>query len=114
MAPRADSNGPRCDRCDVRAAAKKSEGADGGVVGAAGRLTAHPGRVDVRHRWPPGAGKSSLLSLIPRLYDATHGTVSVAGVDAIGASDRFGVRDWRAADVVLLNDTIAVNLRGPR
>jgi ATP-binding cassette subfamily B multidrug efflux pump len=28
-----------------------------------------------------GAGKTTLLSLIPRLFDATHGTVSIGGVD---------------------------------
>ena len=38
----------------------------------------------------PGSGKSTLVSLVPRLYDATEGVVRVCGQD---------VRGWRLADL---------------
>ena len=60
-----------------------------------------------------GEGKTSLLSLIPRLYDATSGTVYVDGVDvrdyrleALRA--RMGVAPQRA---VLLADTVRETVR---
>ena len=59
-----------------------------------------------------GSGKSTLVGLLPRLYDATAGSVRLDGVD---------VRDYRLADlrrqvslvsqeVVLFNDTIRSNI----
>ncbi|HYE00556.1 MAG TPA: ABC transporter ATP-binding protein [Alphaproteobacteria bacterium] len=59
-----------------------------------------------------GAGKSSLLSLLIRLYDPTEGAVRLDGVD---------LRDWRLADLrrqfavvsqdaVLFSDTVAANI----
>jgi ATP-binding cassette, subfamily B, bacterial MsbA len=62
---------------------------------------------------PSGGGKSTLVSLIPRFYDATAGTVSIDGID---------VRSVRLADLmkqialvdqetILFNDTIANNIR---
>ena len=39
---------------------------------------------------PTGSGKSSLVQLIPRLYDTTAGTVRVGGHD---------VREYRFADL---------------
>ena len=46
-----------------------------------------------------GSGKSSLVQLIPRLYDATVGSVKVAG------------RDVRSYDVAALRDAVAVVLQ---
>lgn len=43
-------------------------------------LSARPGR-DVAVIGSTGAGKSTLVNLVPRLFDATTGTVRVAGVD---------------------------------
>lgn len=52
-------------------------------------LTAEPGSL-VAITGPTGAGKSSLVSLIPRLYDATQGSVLLDGLD---------VRDLQLATV---------------
>ncbi len=46
-----------------------------------------------------GSGKSSLVSLIPRLYDVTGGSVSVGGMDA------------RKYDITTLRDNVAVVLQ---
>ena len=60
-----------------------------------------------------GAGKSSLISLIPRLFDVTAGSVSVGGVDVREADlDHL----WRSIGLVpqrpfLFTGTVASNLR---
>jgi ATP-binding cassette subfamily B protein len=60
-----------------------------------------------------GAGKTTLVSLIPRLYDATGGRVLIDGVDV----RHYGLRSLRdqiaivPQDAVLLQGTIADNLR---
>ena len=46
-----------------------------------------------------GSAKSTLVQLIPRLYDTTHGTVKVGGVD---------VRDY---DIEALRDQVAMVLQ---
>ncbi|MGO3233291.1 MAG: ABC transporter ATP-binding protein, partial [Microbacterium sp.] len=59
-----------------------------------------------------GAGKTTLVSLIPRLFDATGGTVSVQGVDVLRADlDRL----WEGIGLVpqrpfLFSGTIRSNL----
>jgi subfamily B ATP-binding cassette protein MsbA len=61
---------------------------------------------------PSGAGKSTVFNLIPRLYDATEGTVDIDGQDVRGVT----LASLRAAiavvsqDVVLFNDTVAANI----
>lgn len=60
-----------------------------------------------------GCGKSTLVNLIPRFYDATEGEVRVDGVNVRGYSfhqlrDRIGIVPQKA---VLFNGTIAENLR---
>ena len=60
-----------------------------------------------------GSGKSSLVQLIPRLYDATEGTVRVGGVDA-KAYDLTALRDGVAMVLQkneLFSGTIRENLR---
>ena len=60
-----------------------------------------------------GAGKSSLVSLIPRIFDVTHGHISIDGVDV----REFSISDLRSQiavvsqDVFLFNDTIEENIR---
>src|SRR4029077_3464095 len=60
-----------------------------------------------------GAGKTTLVSLIPRFYDATAGRVLVDGVDVRG----YRIRSLRERiaivpqDAVLFSGTIAENLR---
>jgi ATP-binding cassette subfamily B protein/subfamily B ATP-binding cassette protein MsbA len=60
-----------------------------------------------------GAGKTTLVSLIPRFYDATEGRVLVDGVDV----RRYRIRSLREKiavvpqDPVLFSGTIAENLR---
>ncbi|MGY1709746.1 ABC transporter ATP-binding protein [Geodermatophilus sp. SYSU D00758] len=59
-----------------------------------------------------GAGKSTIANLVPRLYDATSGTVRVGGVDVRRATadslrDAIGVV---SQDAHLFHDTIRANL----
>lgn len=61
-------------------------------------LTIHPGET-IAIMGATGSGKTALISLIPRFYDATQGTILVDGVD---------VRDYRQQD---LRDKIAVILQ---
>jgi ATP-binding cassette, subfamily B, bacterial len=63
-----------------------------------------------------GAGKSTIANLVPRLYDATSGTVRVGGLDVRRATSD----SLRAAigvvsqDAHLFHDTIGANLRYAR
>jgi ATP-binding cassette subfamily B protein len=63
-----------------------------------------------------GAGKSTIASLVSRLYDATEGTVRVGGIDVRRATtgslrDAIGVV---SQDAHLFHDTIGANLRYAR
>jgi ATP-binding cassette subfamily B protein len=75
-------------------------------------FTAKPGEV-VALVGLTGAGKTTLVSLIPRFYDATIGGVSIDGVDV----RKYRVRSLREKiaivlqDPVLFSGTIADNLR---
>ena len=65
---------------------------------------------------PSGAGKTTLVSLVPRLYDVTDGAVLVDGIDV----RRLSQASLRAAigtvtqDPHLFHDTVASNLRYAR
>jgi subfamily B ATP-binding cassette protein MsbA len=68
---------------------------------------------------PSGGGKSTLLNLIPRLYDPAAGVVAINGTD----SREFSMSSLRRSigvvsqDAILLDDTIRANLTygsGPR
>ena len=60
-----------------------------------------------------GAGKSSLISLIPRIFDITDGTIRIDGGDI----REFRLEDLRrlisavSQDVFLFNDTVEENIR---
>src|SRR5262249_12701161 len=59
-----------------------------------------------------GAGKTTLVNLIPRFYDVTEGAILIDGVDVREASLK-SLRDQIALvtqDTVLFDDTIAANI----
>jgi subfamily B ATP-binding cassette protein MsbA len=61
---------------------------------------------------PSGSGKSTLVNLIPRLYEATSGSVTLDGI-AIRDLQLKNLRSQIALvsqDVVLFNDTISKNI----
>ena len=65
---------------------------------------------------PSGAGKTTIASLVPRLYDATEGSVRLAGRDVRSATlasvrERVGVV---SQDAHLFHDTLRANLRYAR
>ncbi len=62
---------------------------------------------------PSGAGKTTLVQLIPRFYDVTSGRITVDGVD-VGDQDIHELRSRMAAvpqEIELFSGTIAENLR---
>jgi subfamily B ATP-binding cassette protein MsbA len=75
-------------------------------------LEARPGQV-VALVGPSGAGKTTLVNLIPRFYDATAGWITVDGCDVRGATlhslrDQIGIVPQ---ETLLFSDTIAANIR---
>ncbi|MEK7321819.1 MAG: lipid A export permease/ATP-binding protein MsbA [Pseudomonadota bacterium] len=71
---------------------------------AAGQCVAYVGR--------SGGGKSTLVSLLPRLYDVQQGVIRLDGVDIrqLRLRDLRNQIAWVGQDVVLFNDTIARNI----
>ena len=63
-----------------------------------------------------GAGKSTLVNLVPRLFDATSGTVSVGGVDVrrLDPDDLWAQIGLVPQRAYLFSGTIASNLRHGR
>ena len=65
---------------------------------------------------PSGAGKTTMTALVPRLYDATSGSVRVGGVD-VREVDLQELRDAIGVvtqDAHMFHDTIGANLRYAR
>lgn len=60
-----------------------------------------------------GAGKSSLVSLLPRIFDVTGGGILIDGVDIrdLKLSNLRSLISIVSQDVFLFNDTIAENIR---
>ena len=61
---------------------------------------------------PSGGGKSTIINLIPRLYDVNHGCVKIDGIDIKDLSIE-SLRQHIALvsqDIVLFDDTIAANI----
>jgi ATP-binding cassette subfamily B protein/subfamily B ATP-binding cassette protein MsbA len=62
---------------------------------------------------PNGCGKSTLMNLVPRFYDPTHGSVTLDGTDL----REFRIRELRtrlgivSQETLLFNDTVANNIR---
>jgi ATP-binding cassette subfamily B protein/subfamily B ATP-binding cassette protein MsbA len=62
---------------------------------------------------PNGCGKTTLLNLVPRLYDPTAGCVTLDGIDIRGVRlrdlrERIGIV---SQETLLFNDTVAANIR---
>ncbi|HEU0265957.1 MAG TPA: ABC transporter ATP-binding protein, partial [Geobacterales bacterium] len=62
---------------------------------------------------PSGAGKTTLVSLIPRFYDVTEGGVFIDGVDirSLSLTDLMAQIALVDQETTLFNDTIANNIR---
>ncbi len=74
-------------------------------------FTAEPGQT-VALVGPSGAGKSTAIALVPRLYDATEGTVLVDGVDT-RATSLASLRDaiaYVGQEAVIFDDTAFANI----
>ncbi len=62
---------------------------------------------------PSGAGKTTLMHLIPRFYDVEHGVIAIDGEDIRGL-DRSSLRQQMALvpqDVILFSGTVKSNIR---
>jgi subfamily B ATP-binding cassette protein MsbA len=83
-----------------------------GRVGLSGlSFEARPGQT-VALVGPSGAGKSTALALIPRLHDATTGTVRIDGADVRGVALE-SLRDsiaYVGQEALLFDDTVAANI----
>ncbi len=62
---------------------------------------------------PSGGGKSTLVSLLPRFYDVTAGSVSIDGMDIRNIKLKDLLKQIALVDqeTILFNDTIANNIR---
>lgn len=62
---------------------------------------------------PSGAGKTTVVSLIPRFYDVTEGAVLIDGIDirALKLDDLLRQVALVDQETILFNDTIANNIR---
>lgn len=102
---------PRAGHLELRGAGFRYPGAEAPVLQGVS-LEARPGRTTAIIGGT-GSGKTTLLNLVPRLFDATEGSVLVDGVDVRGlAADLLA----RTVGIVpqkpyLFSGTVATNLR---
>ena len=85
--------------------------ADGTQALSALSLTAAPGKTTALVG-PSGGGKSTIMHLIPRLYDVSDGSVRIDGQD-VREVNQASLRKQIAVvsqEAVLFNDTIAANI----
>jgi subfamily B ATP-binding cassette protein MsbA len=74
-------------------------------------FTAHPGEV-LAIVGTSGAGKTTLVNLLPRFYDVTEGTIAIDGID-IRQTTLKSLRDQIGLvtqETVLFNDTVRANI----
>ena len=85
--------------------------ADGTEALSAVTLEAKPGET-IALVGPSGGGKSTIINLIPRLYDASAGKVTIDGIDVkqMTLSSLRSAMALVSQDVTLFNDTIAANI----
>jgi subfamily B ATP-binding cassette protein MsbA len=94
--PRAIADGP----CEVRFEKVTFAYYDGAPALSQVSLTARPGET-IALVGPSGGGKSTILNLIPRFYDALEGRITINGLDT------------READLARLRDKIALVTQEP-
>jgi len=105
---------PSADEVSLRSLESTASGdrAGGGPVLDEVSFTAYPGQL-VALVGPSGGGKSTITALVARLYDPSHGTVRIGGVDLREAA--FGSLHETVGMVTqeahLFHDTIRENLR---
>ncbi len=109
--PEAPVSPPRRGRVEFRDVEFRYPGAEQAVLSGI-TFEAEPGRTTAIVG-STGSGKSTLISLIPRLFDATHGEIRIDGVD-VRDLDRDDL--WRRIGVIpqrafLFGGTVASNLR---
>ena len=75
-------------------------------------LEAKPGET-VALVGPSGGGKSTIINLLPRLFDVTSGQLSIDGIDVknISLDSLRGSMALVSQDVTLFNDSIAANIK---
>jgi len=74
-------------------------------------FTATPGEM-IALAGPSGAGKTTLVNLLPRFFDPTHGRILIDDVpiNDYRLADLRGQIAFVSQDVVLFNDTVAANV----
>lgn len=90
----------------------KSEYNPGELVLRGVNLTAEPGQI-VAIVGPTGAGKTTIINLIPRFYDVTGGSVTIDGVDVrdVSLSSLRQQIGMVLQDSFLFGDTVMNNIR---
>jgi ATP-binding cassette subfamily B protein len=103
--------GPERGRLELRGVEFRYPGAEGAVLQDVD-LVAEPGRTTAIIG-STGAGKTTLVNLVPRLYDATAGEVLVGGVDVrdVAPDDLWGLVGLVPQKPYLFSGTVRSNLQ---